>query len=87
MQELLPDEAVGTASVRGPAGGGEGAPAGPADGEAAREAAREARELARGAVDDLPDGALAERLRAARAEGRPLRVKLGIDPTGRPRAR
>jgi tyrosyl-tRNA synthetase len=33
--------------------------------------------LARNAVDCLPQGALAARL----AEGRPLRVKLGIDPT------
>jgi tyrosyl-tRNA synthetase len=33
--------------------------------------------LARNAVDCLPEGALAARL----AEGRPLRVKLGIDPT------
>ena len=33
--------------------------------------------LARNAVDCLPDGALAARL----AQGRPLRVKLGIDPT------
>jgi tyrosyl-tRNA synthetase len=33
--------------------------------------------LARNAVDCLPNGALAARL----AEGRPLRVKLGIDPT------
>ncbi len=41
----------------------------------------EAAELARGAVEDLPAGVLAERLRVARAEGRPLRVKLGIDPT------
>jgi tyrosyl-tRNA synthetase len=40
-----------------------------------------ARLLERGAVDSLPQGALAERLRAARAEGRGLRVKLGIDPT------
>ena len=37
----------------------------------------QARRLALGAVDVLPEGALAERL----AEGRPLRVKLGIDPT------
>jgi tyrosyl-tRNA synthetase len=36
-----------------------------------------AAELARNAVDCLPDGALAERL----AQGRPLRVKLGLDPT------
>jgi len=34
-------------------------------------------ELARGAIDSLPEGSLAEKL----AEGRPLRVKLGIDPT------
>jgi tyrosyl-tRNA synthetase len=35
--------------------------------------------LARNAVDSLPQGALAARL----AEGRPLRVKLGLDPTAR----
>jgi tyrosyl-tRNA synthetase len=35
--------------------------------------------LARNAVDCLPDGALAARL----AEGRPLRVKLGLDPTAK----
>jgi tyrosyl-tRNA synthetase len=33
--------------------------------------------LARNAVDCLPDGALADRL----SQGRPLRVKLGLDPT------
>jgi tyrosyl-tRNA synthetase len=43
--------------------------------------ARLAAKLAAGAVDDLPAGALAAKLRKARAEGRPLRVKLGIDPT------
>ncbi len=37
----------------------------------------QARRLALGAVDVLPSGELASRL----AEGRPLRVKLGIDPT------
>jgi tyrosyl-tRNA synthetase len=37
----------------------------------------EAARLARNAVDCLPAGVLAERL----AEGRPLRVKLGLDPT------
>jgi tyrosyl-tRNA synthetase len=37
----------------------------------------EAARLARNAVESLPRGALAERLE----EGRPLRVKLGIDPT------
>jgi tyrosyl-tRNA synthetase len=41
----------------------------------------EAAALERGAVDSLPAGALAAKLRAARAEGRALRVKLGIDPT------
>jgi tyrosyl-tRNA synthetase len=43
--------------------------------------ARLAAQLAAGAVDDLPVDALAGRLRAARAEGRQLRAKLGIDPT------
>jgi tyrosyl-tRNA synthetase len=37
----------------------------------------DARHLARDAVDCLPDGALASKL----ALGRPLRVKLGLDPT------
>jgi len=41
------------------------------------EAARVAAHLARNAVDCLPRGALAERI----AQGRPLRVKLGLDPT------
>jgi tyrosyl-tRNA synthetase len=41
------------------------------------EAARVAAHLARNAVDCLPWGALAERI----AQGRPLRVKLGLDPT------
>src|SRR4051794_12403427 len=40
-------------------------------------AARTAAHLARNAVDALPRGALEQRL----AEGRPLRVKLGLDPT------
>src|SRR6201990_1225572 len=35
--------------------------------------------LARNAVEVRPDGALEKRL----AEGRPLRVKLGLDPTAR----
>src|SRR5215212_11071247 len=43
----------------------------------APEAAATAAQLARNAVDDLPRGALAERLEG----GRPLRVKLGLDPT------
>lgn len=37
--------------------------------------------LGTNAVDCLPAGALAEKLRAAEAQGRRLRVKLGIDPT------
>jgi tyrosyl-tRNA synthetase len=37
--------------------------------------------LLKNAVDSLPDGALAEKLAEARRGGRPLRVKLGIDPT------
>jgi tyrosyl-tRNA synthetase len=45
------------------------------------DAARLARELAANAVDSLPEGGLAEKLRTAAREGRPLRVKLGIDPT------
>ncbi len=38
-------------------------------------------DLARNAVDSLPEGALADKLALRRARGRPLRVKLGIDPT------
>ncbi len=45
--------------------------------QAPSEAARTAAHLARNAVDSLPAGALADRL----ATGRPLRVKLGLDPT------
>src|SRR4051794_6456171 len=37
--------------------------------------------LARDAVDSLPKGALAAKFEAAEKAGRPLRVKLGIDPT------
>src|SRR5271168_386568 len=37
--------------------------------------------LARNAVESLPSGALAAKLAAAQEAGRPLRVKLGIDPT------
>jgi tyrosyl-tRNA synthetase len=45
--------------------------------ESSSEAARVAAHLARNAVDCLPRGALAERIE----QGRPLRVKLGLDPT------
>src|ERR1035437_9017774 len=44
-------------------------------------AVADAQRLSRNAVDSLPEGALAEKLRRARVEDRPLRVKLGIDPT------
>jgi tyrosyl-tRNA synthetase len=37
--------------------------------------------LERNAVDSLPAGELAAKLERARSDGRPLRVKLGIDPT------
>jgi tyrosyl-tRNA synthetase len=43
--------------------------------------AEAAAELARDAVECLPEGALEARLEHAAREGRPLRVKLGIDPT------
>jgi tyrosyl-tRNA synthetase len=43
--------------------------------------AEAAARLAHDAVDSLPDGALADKLARAAEEGRPLRVKLGIDPT------
>ena len=48
---------------------------------AANKAAEQARTLAVHAVDSLPGGALAEKIKTARTEERPLRVKLGIDPT------
>ncbi len=48
---------------------------------AAGDAVQLAGRLAGNAVDSLPEGALADKLRLARSEGRPLRVKLGIDPT------
>src|SRR3954471_6399787 len=40
------------------------------------------RTLTSGAAQILPDGALGEKLRVAETERRPLRVKLGIDPSG-----
>jgi tyrosyl-tRNA synthetase len=45
------------------------------------DAPAQAAALARGAEECLPAGALEARLAEARREGRPLRVKLGIDPT------
>jgi tyrosyl-tRNA synthetase len=39
--------------------------------------------LVSGTAQVLPEGALAERLALSEKEGRPLRVKLGIDPSGR----
>jgi tyrosyl-tRNA synthetase len=45
------------------------------------DTASQASFLERNAVDSLPAGALAEKLRQVAAEGRSLRAKLGIDPT------
>jgi tyrosyl-tRNA synthetase len=45
------------------------------------EVREEHEELLRGSVDVLPEGELLRQLARARAEGRPLRVKLGVDPT------
>jgi tyrosyl-tRNA synthetase len=50
------------------------APAGP-------DPASQAAFLARNAAESLPAGALEQRLASAAKEGRPLRVKLGLDPT------
>ena len=47
----------------------------------ASKSAADAVSLARNAVDSLPADALRKKLEAAKKEGRPLRVKLGIDPT------
>jgi tyrosyl-tRNA synthetase len=52
-----------------------------ADDGAAEAAAELSSRLASGAVDSLPSGGLEEKLLSARREARPLRVKLGIDPT------
>src|SRR5688500_16270117 len=49
--------------------------------EPGSDPARRAAELAAGAEECLPAGGLEDKLRAADREGRPLRVKLGIDPT------
>jgi tyrosyl-tRNA synthetase len=43
--------------------------------------AEQARVLSSGVAEISPPGGLLERLQAAAAEGRPLRVKLGIDPS------
>ena len=37
--------------------------------------------IRRGAEDIFPEGELEEKVKRARREGRPLRVKLGVDPT------
>jgi tyrosyl-tRNA synthetase len=49
--------------------------------DAPQTVAEEAARLGCNAVDSLPEGALAVKLQTAGEEGRPLRVKLGIDPT------
>jgi tyrosyl-tRNA synthetase len=46
-----------------------------------RDVSETAAFLERNAVDSLPAGGLAAKLERARAEGRPVRAKLGIDPT------
>ena len=58
-------------------GGGESLASGRMGSEVSADAAATARWLARNAVDCLPEGGLERKL----ALGRPLRVKLGIDPT------
>jgi tyrosyl-tRNA synthetase len=45
------------------------------------EVVEELEELLSGSVDVLPEGSLLQQLGQARAERRPLRVKLGVDPT------
>jgi tyrosyl-tRNA synthetase len=52
-----------------------------ASGKSRSDAAATASFLARNAVDCLPEGDLERKLEQAREAGRPLRVKLGIDPT------
>jgi tyrosyl-tRNA synthetase len=49
--------------------------------EPGSDASQRAAALARGAEESLPAGGLEAKLSAAAREGRPLRVKLGIDPT------
>jgi tyrosyl-tRNA synthetase len=73
-----PPDSPGAAAGRvAPSVAGGAAP----DEAAAALAGLQAGELASNAVDSLPEGGLAEKLRLAGAEGRQLRVKLGIDPT------
>ena len=49
--------------------------------DAPKTVAEIAAHLQRNTVDSLPEGALTGKLQTARAQNRPLRVKLGIDPT------
>ncbi|CAA9545762.1 MAG: Tyrosyl-tRNA synthetase [uncultured Thermoleophilia bacterium] len=56
-------------------------PAGPAGVGILRPMPADVRPLLAHTVDVLPAGGLEARLRRAEAEGRPLRVKLGLDPT------
>jgi tyrosyl-tRNA synthetase len=44
--------------------------------------ARQARDLAVGTAQVIPEDGLVKKLRTAEREGRPLRIKLGIDPSG-----
>jgi tyrosyl-tRNA synthetase len=72
----------GPASV---AGAGPASPVrqarGPAGHSGRSRTANAASPLSQNAVDSLPEGALSEKLAEAGRAGRPLRVKLGIDPT------
>jgi tyrosyl-tRNA synthetase len=49
--------------------------------DAPKTVAEVAAHLQRNAVDSLPEGVLPRKLQTAREQDRPLRVKLGIDPT------
>jgi tyrosyl-tRNA synthetase len=60
-----------------------GAPGHGEDQEAyAAQIRAQARELARGCAQVIPESGLEQKLRTAWQERRPLRVKLGIDPSG-----
>jgi tyrosyl-tRNA synthetase len=56
-------------------------PGGVGEDDIPSEVRDECEELLSGSVDALPEGELLDRLAVARKQGRPLRVKLGVDPT------
>lgn len=51
--------------------------------DARKEAERQAELLARGTAEIVPEGALLDKLERSIRTGTPLRVKIGIDPTGK----